>query len=840
MRRPLCLLALILAVAYSILLMLAPDYEDPYQSLDGQSIILEGTVTAKEYKTGTSTWTGEETLTLLITVNHVELTGYDCPSADKVLVRIPVENEDNDVDPAARIGARVRIQGTLAALAPATNSGGFDSSLYYRTLGYRFQVRSAALLSASGRGHLLDNALYVLRQRMHRALYRCCVSEEDADILAAMLLGEKGQLSQEIRDLYQSAGIIHILAISGLHIQIIGMGCYQLLARTHAPRPLCAGAAAVLMLLYGRMTGVSASSCRALIMFLLHILARQLHRTYDLLSALSIAGMLILMEEPLYLCNAGFLFSFAAVLSIGLLTPLLPENILPAGIKGVLFRGEQQLRQRAQSRCRKMPGKRGSQTMPRLPGISLQGLAATIGTFPVNLYSYGTFPLYSVVLNALVLPLMSLVMVLGLLILGAGATLQLPGQILALPAHYLLHFYRILCRIAAGLPGHIQVVGRPTRARFVIFLVLMGVLVFLEEGIDIRLLRRLQYMREGSRDAGRLRSPEDRGYRLAMPSRGAASVQRTAQCRRLPGIVVLLWMVGCLHLLVVHRSQGLWIHVIDVGQGDGIYIECDDRRILIDGGSTDQSDVARYDLEPLLTYYGAGTIDLAIMTHEDQDHMNGLLTLLTTQDETGIRIRRLAMPDVAVAARGDNYLAVEQAARATGTELLYLHQGSVLTMGELTLTCLNPAAGAIYTEPNATSVTLYLTYGSFTALLTGDLEEDGERDCLTYMASRPDLFPRTADGDPVTCDQVTFLKTAHHGSKGATTENFLAAVHPVIATISCGKENRYGHPHAETLERLAATGARILDTRYTGEITISTDGRSMRLQTYRITDNVEE
>lgn len=794
MRRPLCLLALILSAALSILLLFAPAYEDPYAELDGESIVLSGRVRAKEYKAGTNSWTGEETLTLIITIDRVEMTGYSCPSGDKVLVRIPVEGEENDIDPAARMGARIRVRGTMSVFSPASNHGGFDSQLYYRTLGTVFQVRNATLLEAAGRGDLLDNILYAGKARLHGVLYRCCVVREDADILAAMLLGEKGQLSQEIRDLYQSAGIIHILAISGLHIQIIGMGCYRLLGRCHMPRPVSAVLAALIMLLYGRMTGVSASSCRAIIMFLLHILSRVLHRTYDLLSALSLAGILILVEQPLYLYNAGFLFSFGAVLSIGLLTPLLPADILPTAGKGALWRMERRIQERLQEWQQALPmllrgpgqRQRKRQTMTALPGISLQGLAATIGTFPVNLYSYGTFPLYSVALNALVLPLMSLVMVLGLLILGLGVLLAIPAQIMALPAHYLLYFYQVLCRIAAGLPAHIQVVGHPARGAIPVFLILMGVLVLMAEG-----------------------------------------------GRRMPGMVTLLWMMGCMQILVIHRSGGLQIHMIDVGQGDGIYIECDGSRLLIDGGSTDQSDVSRYDLEPLLTWYGADVIDLAIMTHEDQDHMNGLLTLLETQEETGIHIRRLALPDVAESAKGDNYLAVEQAALAAGTQILYLHQGSVLTMGDLTLTCLNPAAGATYAEPNATSITLYLTYGEFTGLLTGDLEEDGEADCLAYMALRPDLFPQAADGDPATYDTVTLLKTAHHGSKGATTDAFLAAVHPAVATISCGMDNRYGHPHAETLERLHAVGARILDTRYAGEITISTDGHTMRMETFR-------
>lgn len=786
MRRPLCLLALILTAALRILLTFAPAYQDPYKELDGDTVTLTGHVLSKEYKSGTNTWTGEETLTLLLTMDHVDLAQLPCAASAQVLVRVPIMERHDETDTAIPIGAWIRVRGTLNTFSTATVSGAFDTQLYYRTLGYVFQIRNAAVQESVGDGNALRNALYRVRERLHDVLYAVCIHEEDADILAAMLLGDKGSLSQEIRDMYQSAGIIHILAISGLHIQIIGMGCYRMLGRCRVPRPACAMVSATIMLLYGVMTGVSASSGRALIMFLLHILARSIHRTYDLLSALSVAGMLILIDQPLYLYNSGFLFSFGAVLAIGLLTPILQGDILPVRGKRILWRFEERLRER-------VTGKSRSTTMTTLPGISLQGLAATIGTFPVNLCSYGTFPLYSVALNAMVLPLMSLVMTLGLLLLAVGSILQAAGIVPALLVHYLLHFYRLLCSIAADLPAHIQVVGHPESGILAAFIALMAILLL-----------------EANAPA---RSKAARGYRL-------------------PGIVVLLWITACLQLLTWHNDAGLAIHVVDVGQGDGIYIVCDGKRILIDGGSTDQSDVARYRLEPLLTYYGADSIDLAIMTHEDEDHMNGLLELLAAQEETGIRIRRLALPDIAESVRGDHYLAVVQAAQETGTQILYLHQGSQIRMGRLTMTCLNPTADAAITEPNETSIVLYASYGAFTALFTGDLEGEGESACLDYMTTRSDLFPMTADNNPVTYDTVTLLKTAHHGSRGATTDAFLTAIHPQYAAISCGMDNRYGHPHQETLDRLTTAGAQILDTRYDGEITFHTNGRTMHISTY--------
>ena len=110
---------------------------------------------------------------------------------------------------------------------------------------------------------------------------------------------------------------------------------------------------------------------------------------------------------------------------------------------------------------------------------------------------------------------------------------------------------------------------------------------------------------------------------------------------------------------------------------------------------------------------------------------------------------------------------------------------------------------------------MQLEYGSFTGLLTGDLEQEGEKELTT--------LPQNID----------YLKVSHHGSKGASGEKFLLRIKPEIAVISAGKNNRYGHPAKETINRLEKVGARIYSTIESGAVTVSTDGKEVEVQTFR-------
>ena len=176
-------------------------------------------------------------------------------------------------------------------------------------------------------------------------------------------------------------------------------------------------------------------------------------------------------------------------------------------------------------------------------------------------------------------------------------------------------------------------------------------------------------------------------------------------------------------------------------------------------------------------------LDSLILTHEDDDHMSGMLEILEGIPDHGISVGRLILPDIAENIKGENYRNLEETAGQKHVPVSYISRGDAIRSGRLIMECLHPEAGEYCSEANEYSTTLYVRYGSFTAILNGDLEKDGEEKCLAYMKTRTDLF------DPDGNNRVTVLKAGHHGSRFATGEAWLSFWKPDTAVISCGRHN---------------------------------------------------
>ncbi len=276
-----------------------------------------------------------------------------------------------------------------------------------------------------------------------------------------------------------------------------------------------------------------------------------------------------------------------------------------------------------------------------------------------------------------------------------------------------------------------------------------------------------------------------------------------------------------LFVLTFKMPQGLQITMVDVGQGDCIYLEEESGvRMLIDGGSSDKSNVEKYQMIPYLKYEGVSYLDAVVVTHPDSDHISGIRAMLE-EDTDGITVGALYLPDVGERSRSEAYHELEKLAEEAGISVRYLGLGDRLHCGKVMLTCLHPLKGWETEDANAYSTVLHLRYGSFSALFTGDLEGQGEEMVLDVIRGQMSEEP-----------PLTLLKVAHHGSRNSTGEAFLQAVNPQIALISAGRDNRYGHPHEELLERLSDHGCRIYRTHEQGAVTICVHRGRVQVETF--------
>lgn len=672
-----------------------------------------------------------------------------------------------DAEQPFSIGNTIRIEPPYRIWEPEapSNPGQFDARLYYQT-------QHITYLASGKNAVLVKNECFwpgeCLRRLRDSLGHRCerLFGENRSGVLRAMLLGDKTELDEDTKNIYQKSGMSHLLAISGLHISIVGMSLYRFLRKRGCSYGISGGIGLTLVLLYGGMTGMSISTIRAVTMFGLAVMADLLGRSYDMLSALAAAALILLTEQPLYVRSASFLLSFGAVLGVGLLYPAIQSLFEVKSKPGSAF----------------------------LVSLSIQ-----LSTLPLIQWFYYEFPVYSVVLNLFVIPLMGALMLCGIAALGIS---MISWDIAGLPAficRVILSLYEWLGRGTLRLPGAVIICGRPKLWQIVLYY--GGVLGFV-------LWR------------GRVREKEKWSLCLQV-AKGGEEEEETEEEKRQGGkkrrrekgtaIAAALLLCICLQL---RFHKGLCFTMLDVGQGDGLFLRTEDGiTCLIDGGSSDVKEVGRYRILPFLKEQGVGTLDYVIVTHTDGDHISGIEELLEQAGEGGgIRIGTLLLSRQS--SEEEAGLRLKKMAIESGASVKVVKAGTVLEDKSTRLYCLHPTEEMVYTDKNAGSLVFRLSYGEFSMLLTGDLEETGEKEILLR-------------GMDVACD---ILKAGHHGSRFSTTKEWLRAVHPELTLISCGEDNSYGHPHEETLDRLGDAGSQVLVTMEQGAITVRSNGRNFQIE----------
>lgn len=245
-------------------------------------------------------------------------------------------------------------------------------------------------------------------------------------------------------------------------------------------------------------------------------------------------------------------------------------------------------------------------------------------------------------------------------------------------------------------------------------------------------------------------------------------------------------------------SSQMEVHFIDVGQGDATLIKCGGQSMLIDAGD-DSKGTAIWNY---LRKQGIEKLDYLILTHPDSDHIGGAPVVLTKFDVDNVFISNYQKDTMA-------YYKLMQALDDQLIKAVTPSTGSNYNLGSATFQILAPVN--TYNNANDSSIALVVKYGDNSFLFTGDAEIQAEADMLV-------------NGNPVDAD---VYHVGHHGSNSASSVNFLNAVSPSYAVVSCSADNSYGHPHAEVLNNLRAMGVKLFRTDEQGSIVASADGKEI-------------
>ena len=868
-----------------------------------------------------------------------------------------------------KIGQQIILEGTFSHFATATNPGEFDVQRYYAAKGIGGRVRQSQILAVGEKYSFLREKLYGFRQVLHDRLAEVFPAKE-ASVMQTLLLGEKEELDAEVKALYQKNGIAHILSISGLHITLLGMGVYRLLKRLGLPVRAAAVGGAMLLLIYGVMVGMSVSASRAIGMYLLQMLGIFVGRTYDMLTGLGLMALLLVLQEPERLCDVSFLMSFGAVLGICILTPVLSgdgrerDADAELEVKGIsawlrtvadIFGDSAYERNKYREGWRKV----AYEGIQRMASAVKGDFAASVGvilfTLPVQLWFFYEIPVYSVLLNLLVLPFMSVVVAGGILSLIPG--LGLVGTVDCL----ILWWYEWICGRFAQLPGAIWCVGRPEIWQIVCYYVGIFLLVFGREYVEAWKKRgtygeenvpgdrqhfartlwclkmrgawkrrgtygeenvpgdRLHFARtlwrlitRGADESIRNRKKDCNGEMIQHSDRrfgicptGVQNALAKFRCawqgamtymNRVPHLIAVVMILGLLiGLLTGNFDCGSRVTFLDVGQGDGIVVETGQGAYLFDCGSTSRKNIGEYVLKPYLKSRGTRSLRGVFVSHPDEDHMNGVIELLENGADWGIVVEQLFLPAIAEGKRTESFATLLAAAEAAEVPVSYIKCGDEIRDSQLRLLCLHPEENTTLADANAYSECFYVEVfakkikqeaiadrkaiadrqakdasegsamegsgengnfagnGSFAGngerkdfrmndgkiniLLTGDVEGEGERQLMQELQALQQ--PQSLQESRRLQEQrgqrefrVDILKVAHHGSGYSTGTEFLATASPAIAIISCGRNNSYGHPHAETLQRLEDARVPWYGTMDYGALTVTVDSHGNRLHGY--------
>ncbi|HTM58348.1 MAG TPA: DNA internalization-related competence protein ComEC/Rec2 [Candidatus Udaeobacter sp.] len=645
-------------------------------------------------------------------------------------------------DCAVEWGDHALLLARLSRLEPPRNPGGFDSRGAGRAVGViasgfapYARIEPARGLEAWPRATVMRWRRAVER-RLHRGL-----TPETAELVVPLVFGDRSAIDTDLDAAFRSAGLTHLLALSGLHVVWlagIARGLAAALGAGVVGRALARGACGALYLM---LAGPIPSLARASAGEMLGALARLTQRAVDPLQALAISVLVLLMMNPGWAADLGFQLSCAA--TVGLVTAGSALSAIGGRLRPL------------------------ARAFGPTAGAQLLSLPLLIARFHAVAWTAGVSNLLAVPVTGLLLMSAWIGALAELALPGAGASFLHACEPLALAL-------RLIVETAHRIPGALLTTGPSPAPAWLAAAGAVLLAAALSPG----------------------RSLEERA-RGRSPRAGTALI--LASALTLSGLILIFFARP-----IAPRRGHVWVVVLDVGQGDAIAIGAPRGWCQLDAGPrTPRTDAGQSVVLPFLRWAAVRRLDALMLTHDDGDHTGGARAILA-----GTRVAEVMAPGPRTGVPGP-------LARFRGRPLAL---GEVLENDPLMIVRWPPRADSatgfwerpVTSADNGAALVIEVGAGRGRALLAADAD--------SAVEAALDLTPG-----------IALLKVAHHGSASSSGAVFLRRIRPVVAAISVGARNRFGHPAPETLERLRAAGATVLRTDQKGALwfDLSTEGVRM-------------
>ncbi|MBU0545457.1 MAG: DNA internalization-related competence protein ComEC/Rec2 [Proteobacteria bacterium] len=721
-----------------------------------------------------------------LSVQTIDIDGKVIPISGKINVR--VLNNIPDIS----AGDMVFFKSGIRSVRNFNNPGGFDYERHmaFKGISGTAYVTGDEISIEKNEENINVKWLIGYARNKFSIMIDSAASAGEAGVLKALLIGDQNFISPEVREDFNRTGTSHILAISGLHIGIVAAVSFLLFKKILSffnlflwnawTRKGAAILSLIPVIIYGLLAGMSSSTQRAVIMVSVFLLSFLIEKENDVINTLAVAAMLIIAIHPPSLFLVSFQFSFLSVLFIIL------------GMQKTLYRANK--RNDADGGWR-------NRLQKKTAAFFLVSFFAIIGTLPVVMYYFNQVSLVGLAANCFAVPLI------GFAVVSAGLLSFFIYPVSSFISVWLIEASSVILGVSlefikyfAKLPFAAIKTVTPSFFEIAWYYLLLGAIFFILQGTDGK--------NERKRDG---------------------NVFERVKLRA-PFIAIVLLIIAAfadtwywLDKRFLHDD--LKVSVIDVGQGTSALLELPySYNVLVDGGGfSDNSvfDVGQRIIAPFLWRMKIKTIDTIVLSHNDSDHLNGLLYIadnfnvkeiwLNGEAADSVGYRRLLEIIKEKNIKMEEFKEIKRDRTINGTmfKILYPESGFKEKREK-------------WRKGDNSSLVIKVVLGSKSFLFTGDIKAKGESDLVKTAGSSL---------------KSTVLVVPHHGSKSSSTDEFIAKVHPEIAIISAGWKNRYKFPHPEVLKRYKERKCRVFRTDENGAVIMSTDGKALAVTPTVVNEN---
>lgn len=647
-------------------------------------------------------------------------------------------------------GDKVKLQGEYQEPSEQRNYGGYHDKQYLKTLKIvgRIKVNQIEVIEKEQL-----NPIVLIANKIKLKIkegIETSFEKEKASLLKGLLLGETGEIPEESKEDFRISNISHVLAISGMHISYLIVGVQFILKRMLGKKKIKV-LTIIVLIVYTFITGFSPSIVRAVVMGIITIGAGLVYRKSDIWNSIAISLLGILIYNPFLILNIGLQLSYLGVIGI----ILFRVTILKI-LKWIRFE--------------------------KIREILAVGLSAQIVMFPILIYHFNIVGIYFLVTNVLVSFVIAPIIILGFFSVVIFLIFNHFPGFLCVVLHIELEVLTWITQFSK-LPFSKIYLATPHFIYILLYYIGIGMFQ------SIYLIYQMTY----------LTTTQKRVKNLIALFR-----YKRKQKKKYPKCILSIFLVI---IIISYFPKELKIYFVDVGQGDcTLLVTPHNKTILIDGGGslTEQFDVGKKTLIPYLLDRGYTSLDYIMISHFDQDHVDGLLTVMEE-----LKVKKVFM--ARQKEESENFQIFLETIKRKNIKVKAVKAGDRITFEKnLYMDILWPTENLSISENplNNNSIVGKVTYKNFSILFTGDIEAVAEKAILKRYEKNNTIL------------KSTVLKVAHHGSKTSSTKEFLEVVAPKISLIGVGSNNNFGHPSEETLENLKQINCEIHRTDEEGEITL--------------------